>query len=354
MGPATLSINTVRGTAMHAVIRYALWIRKNILYGSKGDVQVTVDFSVMPEVKTVLDQHLKQEQDSSLAVRAVYGQWFPWLMALDENWAKQSIPGIFPKDDLQCNLWYSAWDTYVTYCRAYDNVFYLLRDEYMRAIECIAISRSTASDFGNPDVKLSHHLMTLYWRGTLELAESSGLLMHFYNKANGNLRAHALAFIGRTLQGLKTEVSKDVKARLIDLWMWRLSLAKASSSTKAFEEEISEFGEWFISKKFDEFWAVNQLEEALKITRWAEPDRQVVEYLAEIAPRMPLIVVRCLSLMTDNERPMWYLNAWGQSTRTILSTAISSKDSAAKEAARDEIDRLGARGYLGFRDLLSR
>lgn len=214
------------------------------------------------------------------------------------------------------------------------------------------LPRLSASDLGNPDVKLTHHLMTLYWRGTLELTETNGLLMLFFNKANDTLRAQALAFVGRTLQGVKGEVSQEVKARFMTLWTWRLEVANASNLKNPFNEELSAFGDWFVSKKFDECWAINQLEEALKLTGWAEPDRQVVEYMAELATRMPLLVVRCFSLMTDNERPRWFLDAWGQSPRTILATAINSDDSTAREAAIEEVNRLGARGYLGFRDLL--
>src|SRR2546427_5153393 len=31
------------------------------------------------------------EQESSLAIRAVYGRWFPWLVFLDLRWASQQI-----------------------------------------------------------------------------------------------------------------------------------------------------------------------------------------------------------------------------------------------------------------------
>src|SRR5260221_10835827 len=46
-------------------------------------------------------QYRRQEEnvDSSAAIRSVYGQWFPWLVLLDPNWARASVARIFPADD---------------------------------------------------------------------------------------------------------------------------------------------------------------------------------------------------------------------------------------------------------------
>jgi hypothetical protein len=34
----------------------------------------------MPEVQEVLDEHLDPTRNSPLAIRAIYGRWFPWLV----------------------------------------------------------------------------------------------------------------------------------------------------------------------------------------------------------------------------------------------------------------------------------
>ena len=81
----TLSINTNRGTAMHAVIETALWVRRE-LEASGNDV--SVGFAAMPEVRDSLDVHLDPRVDPSLAVHAVYGRWLPWLLLLDEAWVQ--------------------------------------------------------------------------------------------------------------------------------------------------------------------------------------------------------------------------------------------------------------------------
>ena len=81
MDPATLSLNTTRGQAFHGVVRYALWLQRHSEDPDK------FSFSDAPEVKAVLDAHLDVNRDPSLAIRSVYGQWFPWLVLLDRDWA---------------------------------------------------------------------------------------------------------------------------------------------------------------------------------------------------------------------------------------------------------------------------
>lgn len=44
MDSATLSIHTARGKAMHMVVRYALWVRRNIEEAVKGKERVARGF----------------------------------------------------------------------------------------------------------------------------------------------------------------------------------------------------------------------------------------------------------------------------------------------------------------------
>jgi hypothetical protein len=91
MDPATLSINTTRGEAMHAVVRYALWVRRHLEKEPDGRERISRGFNDMREVLDVLNAHLDPEEDPSLAIRAVYGQWFPWLVLLDREWAVTNV-----------------------------------------------------------------------------------------------------------------------------------------------------------------------------------------------------------------------------------------------------------------------
>ena len=40
----------------------------------------------------MLDKHLDSNEDPSIAIRAVYGQWLPWLHFLDPTGSKRTRP----------------------------------------------------------------------------------------------------------------------------------------------------------------------------------------------------------------------------------------------------------------------
>ena len=130
MNPHELSVDTVRGEAMHTVVRYALWIRQHFEQMSDSQELLERGFEEMPEVQQVLDTHLNLDQERSLAIRSVYGNWFPWLVLLDPCWTKQNVDKIFPRDETLSDFRRAAWETYITFCPVYNNVFSLLYQEY--------------------------------------------------------------------------------------------------------------------------------------------------------------------------------------------------------------------------------
>src|SRR6266511_540172 len=135
MDPATLSINTTRGSAMHAGVQYALWVRRHLEKQPDAKSRIAHGFEEMPEVLEILDGPLDPARDPALAIRAVYGWWFPWLVLLDTEWSRSRLPKIFPCEEVLQNLRNAAWNTYIIFCAAYDNVFDVLRDEYAQALD---------------------------------------------------------------------------------------------------------------------------------------------------------------------------------------------------------------------------
>jgi hypothetical protein len=83
--PATTAINMTRGEAMHALIRYAIWVKEHVKH-ARGRAKKKVGLSEMPEARSVLEAHLDLARDSSLAIRSVYGQWLPSLVYVDPRW----------------------------------------------------------------------------------------------------------------------------------------------------------------------------------------------------------------------------------------------------------------------------
>lgn len=353
MDPATLSINTARGLAMHAVVRYAMWVRRHIEEGPDGKEHVARGFSEMPEVSDVLDRHLDLGYDRALAIRAVYGQWFPWLVLLDSHWAASNVAKIFPSEENLRDLHDAAWETYITFCRSYDSVFDILHEEYSRAVEQIGVVSREKKHFADPDEHLAKHLMAFYWRGKLNLQESGGILARFFSRAPDKLRRCALEFVGRSLYNTKDVVVPQVLDLLQALWVERINAARGVTSPTLHAAELAAFGWWFASAKFDDVWAVTQLKEALTLAGVVEPDYLVLERLATLAGATPALAVQCLDLIIEGDKEGWRILGWREHARTILACALRSTDDKARQVAFALVNRLCARGYLDFRDLLS-
>lgn len=131
-----------------------------------------------------------------------------------------------------------------------------------------------------------------------------------------------------------------------------MSAARAAGTAPSYVEELSRFGWWFTSKKFDDGWALAQLAEALRIAKKAEPDHSVVERLAELSPSIPRNAVECLAMIVEGDKEGWGILGWREFAHRILAEAMNSADQAARAAAADLIHKLGSRGYFEFGELL--
>lgn len=306
----------------------------------------------MPEVRTVLDSHLDPARDSALSIRAIYGQWFPWLLGLDSQWTRVNTQRIFPRGQASRNLRDAAWNTYVIFCPPYDDVFEAVREEYLVAVDLIGTGGTHQGHIFDPDKRLTEHLMILYWRGKIPLDEPDSILARFYGKADESLRAHSLSFVGITLGDEEGEISQEIMERLRTLWIHRLEAARSTSSRESFLMELAQFAWWFLSRRLDDMWAVDQLRDVLKLTGRVEAEDQVVERLAEICEEIPSKAVQCLGLIAEKSIDPWAPMMWRDHAYKLLATAIKSGQSEAAEAAVDLIHQFGARGYEEFGALL--
>lgn len=352
MDPFTLSLNTVRGEALHAVVRYSLWVHRHIKETADGEERVARGFDEMPEVREVLDHHLDPRRDPSLAVRAVYGHWLPWLDSIDHQWGSRSRAVIYPPDETQRALWDAAWGAYIRFVGAYNNTLDLLYDEYVLAAERTGRASSEGDRrLESTGEQLVKHLMAFYGRGRLELDDPGGPLATFYRHAPDRLRAQAFWVVGRGLEQLDT-VAPEVLERSQRLCESRIEAARASDSPNDYQAEMKAVGWLFTSLKFDDGWVLAQLRNALEVSKAADPDRKVVGRLAELAPSDPKTAVECLALMVDGDKEGTRVSYWGLPVRNILAAARRSDDTATQEFAIALINRLGSRGFLEFQDLL--
>ena len=343
-----LAINSVRGKAMSAVIAYALWVRH---YLDRQAERPPATFAVMPEVEMSLEAHLDLVQDPSLAIRSLYGRFFPWLHLLNPTWAQAAIPRIFPAEEALASYRAAAWDAYLMFCRPYDLLLPLLAPEYLRAVQ----------EFGGADPKkkrgvstrehLAEHLMTYFWRD--KLARDGELLVAFFQTAPDELRGRAIGFLGRSLAHQpETPLDASVLERLRALWESRVAAARGAASAMAFREELSHFGWWFSSQRFAPAWSFEQLHAVLTLVKHIEPDFKVAETLEALAAEHPVECVRAVHLMAVGDRKGWEIYANEKHFQKILAKAIASGNAPAKAAADDLIQYFVTRGQFSYRALL--
>lgn len=341
----TQCINTTRGEAVHGVIRYALWVHRNTTRG----VISSTERRLPAEVRIVLDTHLDVSLDRSVAIRSAYGQWLPTLVFLDQTWVRERLAAIFPKEPNLAYLRNVAWDAYILLAQPYNDVFQILRDEYVKAVSRIDRRHPPSSD---PDrdvtTRLGYHLVTMYLRGKEPLF--GGLIDGFFNRAPVEGQEKTLATVGQMFRR-SDEIPNDVVERAQSLWRARTSAAGTGRSGD--EPAFSAFGWWLTSGKFPESWAVDELVDALRRTGGSiDIEHAVFEYLAECAERFPRQAVDATRLIADGDQQGWALSASFDEVRIILAAGLSSDDELVKDDAQTVIHRLGARGFYQLRTLL--
>ena len=215
MDAATKSLNCVRGNALHAVIHYALWVCRTLLdpNGAKPD---SFSMDTIPEVRKRLDWHLDPANDPSLAVRSVYGRWFPHLALLDADWAERNVERIFPHG--QTALRDAAWEAYLRFCPAYDTPFEMLRDQYAAAVSRLAASgRRTPSTRDELGERLGVHLLAMAGRGRLSWDGDDGLLRGYFENAKPDQARGAIVSVGRDLNHVDRELPPEILAMVDQL-----------------------------------------------------------------------------------------------------------------------------------------
>lgn len=351
--PAMDSWNTTPGKAMHAVIKYAAWVRDNMDENSTSDGTEGKGFSSIPEVKSLLENHLDLSVDAHPATRSVYGQWLPSLVWLDSEWVTNNLHKIFPPDEKQDPLWRAAWEGYITLCRVRKSVFELLRNQYQRAVKSLSQSNANDNFFSDPDSSLVDHLVIVFWNGTEQLDSEGSLIREFFEMAPPKLREHALHLIGTYLNKQPLELPQEVAQRIMHLWEWRRNQISNEKDPTPYKREIAQYGSWFVSGRLDGNWAFEQLFFAIQYSGEIASDYRVVEHFAALAKEFPVPVVECIDAMVTKTTKLWRIYAWREQAFEALRAVIASGNPAAVEKARKVANRFGEMGFRDFKVLVN-
>ena len=260
-GPVEISLNTTRPQAVCAAVDYAWWCTQQLAAANQS---LETSFALVPEARDVLEHHLNTNNDPSIAVRSVYGQKLPLLILLDNDWASEHIPAIFPSSVGLSDYRDAAWDGYISRCDPSDFVYEIIKDEYVKAVERYPSSQPRPGI--DPDVyntKLGEHLVWFLWNGLAPLS----LVLDWFTRAEDETAAHVMYSIGERLQALDEPPEKSVQEKIQGLWNERLSTIKAYTK-ECYEHphklEAEAFVSSFYSMKLDPEWSLAGMEDVIE------------------------------------------------------------------------------------------
>lgn len=338
MDPPTLAINTVRGEAFHAIVHYALWVHREweALGKTTGD-----GFDKMPEIRARLQRALIVQDEPSAAIRSVFGQFFPWLVLLDEAWAAANSIAIFKDATSGPNLGSAAWDAYLRFCRPFNNVLPILRWRYESALEALDPTRSEVGP-DDPDVELGEHLIIYYVRDLVTLEDVIG----YFRRASSPVAAAAVGFVGRWLMN-GGEWPPEPVERLTTLWENLADGRVLQLNAAAFPE----FGWWVSSKVLDPAWALGQAQVAVERGSALEGGHFLAEAVERMASTHLREAVSTLRAVLRHDKSEWGLISWREPGAQILRRAFVEGDGETKQAADEVASLFVARGYVEFQRL---
>jgi len=339
MDPATLSINTTRGEAIHAVIRYILWVERSL-----GETTETARIEFAVEAKNVLERHLDPAVDPSLAIRSIYGQWFPQFVRLDKDWSRLLAPRVFPTTPELSPQFDAAWNTYVRFNEPYTDVFRVLRDAYAHAVQTTDEESNSASGPDSPREHLAHHLLTYHVLGAT--TEEEDLFAISWRTAGTELRKQIITRAGWSLER-SPKLDPKIGKRFVSTWEW---IFEETSTTDP--NALAGFGAWLGITTFDDDWLLKQARAVLELDVHLDPDFVVYKALPRLAPEHPREAVEVLRRMVLTDSEGWSLHGETDETREALRLVLTTDDANTRKDAEELVHLLGARGMTEFRDLV--
>lgn len=340
----TEPLNSVRGTAIEAAIRFAAWSVADRQEGGADGGPATLPANV----REVLDRHLDPERERTRTVQAVFGRHFNQLYSLDPEWTTERVAAIFPDDPDQAARRDTAWRAFIDANRFWPTSWQVLEPQYRRAVEALADERFEEEEVSllDPTGALLGHVQSAYLNDLIELSDDS-LLGVFFARASLRLRRTFLEMIGTDLSD-EHDVSERVQTKLQQLWEWRAEKVLVEGNVS----ELAGFDWWFGSGKMPQEWSVEHLVQVLEAGGGVTFDYLVTQRLPRLAEADLVSAVRILAALVEHAYTPHMVLSAREPFRTALAAALASGDDELAATARSTISRLYAERHTEFNDLL--
>jgi len=348
MDYVTYCINSNRGKAMHALIQHALRrarMRPDEEKKAEKDKGTFPHGERMNLYKAFFTKRLDEEISPS--VQSSYGQSLPYLFYLDQEWVEQMKKRgkLFPREEEKNRFWEAHWQGYIGFNNFYDQIYYLLKDDYKKAIDTLSDKKESKKIFGSYDDRLAEHLMIAYWRSLEEISEKGEILNTFFRKASRNLRSHAILFLVRALREVKPSKDSEEWIRMKNLWEQRLK--------KANDSELASFARWL---KYSPESLVDILYLIKPIIPYLHVGYQEEDLLEYINENIEINTEKALQILNELygiKESLLNIHFRLDLTKDILTKAGKYKDRPEVAVEINKaVNRLGEMGYYDFKDLL--
>jgi hypothetical protein len=340
----THAINSPRGKAVEAAFDYARWVAAQL--DSTG-----ISFVEMPEFRGMLEWQMLADNRSFEAF-AIIGSRIPTIYTIDKPWLAENADRLFALEGIDATPiaphGWATWNTFVAWVQPHSEYFELFKKQFEFAASQAAHVTLPHDGTLQPMERLGEHLMLLYGWGHLTLQDSEGILAKFLSDAVGQIRRHAIAFVGSSLRRTESPPTSIVE-RFRTLWDHYWAVSGRKDAAEAPDAWL--FGTWVECDQFEAGWVFAQLEQLVEVAPVPQPDHDVAEWLARNASLQPLSAARILDRMVRGDREGWHIHSWIESAQSILRTAIEASGDA-ERVARDLVNFLGRRGFHEFGNLL--
>lgn len=331
MDPLTLSMNTVRPSALRVAARLAR-------FSSGLDERGTYMPEINQAVLEVLDTRLGSDRDPSLTVAAVYGEALSSLAYSNQEWTRERLPRLFEGDVDYASVVLS------TVLAAYTPSLFLLdllRPWLPLWVDRLASSEPVKVGYESPRAateSLGDHLTLLAARGEIELDDT--LLVLYFARVDVDSRASVLGHLGWML--LHNTAPEEFLKRAQAIWDWR---AKAVEGSETESTELSGFYWWVRCGQFPPSWWMPRLIVASKAPGF-DARGMIGEQIAAAASNDPRAAFEVLSALLESGDGEFGRYDLVENAPSVLAAALDVDDPDLTAKADALLNDLGKAGHL--------
>ena len=322
----TGAVNTTRGIALENLINFGFWLQRH---------DAT---SGLSEVTTLLERRFNPETEHPLTLPeyAVLGRNYPWIVNLNETWARKHKSDFFPQGTLPA--WLAAFGSLVDYSRPFELTFKILRDDFDFALRHLADFKKHDGSEKELIDTLGEHLFTYYLSDMYPLKGDESLLERYYQQTNNDREHWANLFnnVGHHLWSRGKSLEQNRIDKFIAFFEWRLEVKEPT--------EFRQFTLWLEAECLAAEWRLDAYSKVLDVCR--VEDRVIrLRALCDMLPEHTAEVVECFAKLTDGIKDdnLYILT---EEAKSILKAGLKSRDKDVRQKAEQAQENLLREGRL--------